>query len=81
MITKKAFSDLSDLSEQDLYEILYDTGYYDCLIVSSVFSGNTETESFRYEIEFIDDSGTGDLEKGNVFVRYDNTAGCVVAEF
>lgn len=68
------------LDEYDLRIILRDSGYYGMTFAATQFVGLNEHAQFVYDVTFHDESGTGEIETGKVFVTYDES-GKFLADF
>ena len=71
------------LDEYDLRMILRDSEYNGMSFASAQFVGINENAQFVYEVTFHDESGTGEIETGHVFVRYvrEGDTGKFLADF
>jgi hypothetical protein len=81
MITAEKLTTLTTFTPRALERALALSGYTGALFKSAKFTGITNGGQFAYSVAFYDDAGTGELEKGSVFLTYDPTAGKVTADY
>jgi hypothetical protein len=81
MITAETLTTLTTFTPRALERALALSGYTGALFKSAKFTGITNAGQFAYAVTFYDDAGTGELEKGSVFISYDSAAGKVKAEY
>lgn len=81
MIRSADVEKLTTMDRYDLKMALAQSGYTGMSFESAVFEGITQDRDFCYSVTFFDDSGTGRVETGKVFVRYDDATGDITADF
>jgi len=80
MILAQELNKYTTLDRYEIAKVLARSGYSGMRFESANFLGITNSGDFCYKITYFDESGTGEVETGKVFVNKDAT-GDMVAEF
>jgi hypothetical protein len=81
MITPYEMTALTTYDSYQLARLLAISGYSGMSFESSWFEGITQDRAFCYAVEFYDDSGTGEIATGKVYLTYDEEEKSIVADF
>jgi hypothetical protein len=81
MIDAETLKTLTTFTPHGLAMALHHSGYTGASFKTAKFLGLTNGGQFCYAVTFHDDAGTGEIEKGKVFLSYDPVAGKVTADY
>ena len=81
MITADTLKTLTSFTKSALARALATSGYTGASFESAEFVGITNGGQFCYKVTYFDDSGTGQVETGKVFLSYDPAQGRVTADY
>lgn len=81
MITADTLKTLTSFTPVALARGLAQSGYTGVSFQSAEFLGITNGGQFCYKVTYFDDSGTGEMETGKVFLTFDHAVGGVTVDY
>ncbi len=81
MILADTLKTLTSFGPKGLAVVLDKSGYSMCSFETAEFLGITNGGQFCYKVTYHDDAGTGEVETGKVFVKYDHGTHAITADF
>lgn len=81
MITAETLKLLTTMGPSALARVLDISGYTGAVFKTAEFTGITNGGEFCYTVSYHDNAGTGELEIGKVYVKYDPVENKVSADY